>query len=69
MFLRWAGQRDPNQAFRPTVNGLPMRADYTVTASFATACPVSPRLVEENGTPLPTARSAGSPCSIASARM
>ena len=53
MFLRWAGQRDPNQAFRPTVNGLPMRADYTVTALFATACPVSPRLVEENGTPLP----------------
>jgi len=52
-FLRWAGQRDPNQAFRPTVHGLPMRADYTVTASFATACPVSPRLVEENGTPLP----------------
>jgi hypothetical protein len=52
-FLRWAGQRDPNQAFRPTVYGLPMRADYTVTASFATACPVSPRLVEENGTPLP----------------
>jgi hypothetical protein len=52
-FLRWAGQRDPNQAFRPIVHGLPMRADYTVTASFAIACPVSPRLVEENGTPLP----------------
>lgn len=51
-FLRWAGQRDPNQAFRPTVHGLPMRADYTVTASFATACAVSPRLVEQNGTPL-----------------
>ena len=52
-FLRWAGQRDPNQAFRPTVGGLPMRADYTVTASFATACPVSPQLVEQNGIPLP----------------
>ena len=54
-FLRWAGQRDPNQAFRPTVHGLPMRADYTVTASFATACAVSPRLVEGNGTPLSSA--------------
>ena len=52
-FVRWAGQRDPDQAFRPTVHGLPMRADYTVTASFATACLVSPQLVKENGTPLP----------------
>ena len=52
-FVRWAGQRDPNQAFRPVVHGLPMRADYTVTASFAVACPVSPRLTEQNGTPLP----------------
>jgi len=41
-FVRWAGQRDPDQAFRPTVQGLPMRADYTVTASFAVMCPVSP---------------------------
>ena len=52
-FLRWAGQRDPDQAFRPTVHGLPMRADYSVTASFAVACPVTPRLVEQDGTPLP----------------
>ena len=52
-FLRWAGQRDPDQAFRPTVHGLPMRADYTVTASFAVACAVTPRLVEQNGTSLP----------------
>jgi hypothetical protein len=52
-FLRWAGQRDPDQAFRPTVHGLPMRADYSVTASFAVACAVTPRLVEQNGTPLP----------------
>ena len=52
-FLRWAGQRDPDQAFRPTVHGLPMRADYSVTASFAVACAVTPRLVEQNGTSLP----------------
>ena len=55
-FLRWAGQRDPDQAFRPTVHGLPMRADYSVTASFAVACAVTPRLVEQNGTPLPAGR-------------
>lgn len=52
-FVRWAGQRDPNQAFRPMVHGLPMRADYTITASFAIACRVSPRLVEQDGAALP----------------
>ena len=55
-FVRWAGQRDPNQAFRATVQGLPMRADYTVTASFAVMCPVSPRLAQQNGAALPAAR-------------
>ena len=51
-FVRWAGQRDPDQAFRPTVQGLPMRADYTVTASFAVMCPVSPRLAQQDGVAL-----------------
>lgn len=51
-FARWAGQRDPNQAFRPTVTGLPMRADYTVTASFSVTCQVRPRLVQQDGAPL-----------------
>jgi hypothetical protein len=51
-FVRWAGQRDPDQAFRPTVQGLPMRADYTVTASFAVMCPVSPRLAQQDGAAL-----------------
>jgi hypothetical protein len=55
-FVRWAGQRDPNQAFRPTVQGLPMRADYTVTASFAVMCPVSPRLAQQDGTTLAATR-------------
>jgi hypothetical protein len=55
-FVRWAGQRDPDQAFRPTVQRLPMRADYTVTASFAVMCPVSPRLAQQNGTTLAAAR-------------
>jgi len=48
-FARWAGQRDPNQAFRPTVRGLPMRANYTVTAAFAVQCPVTPRLTYQSG--------------------
>jgi len=55
-FVRWAGQRDPDQAFRPTVQGLPMRADYTVTASFAVMCPVSPRLAQQNGATLAATR-------------
>jgi hypothetical protein len=55
-FVRWAGQRDPDQAFRPTVQGLPMRADYTVTASFAAMCPVSPRLAQQNGATLAATR-------------
>jgi hypothetical protein len=52
-FVRWAGQRDPNQAYRPALQGLPMRANYTVTASFAVACPVTPHLVDQDGAPLP----------------
>lgn len=51
-FARWAGQRDPNQAFIATVRGLPMRANYTVTAGFTVSCPVSPRLVEQTGSVL-----------------
>ena len=56
MFARWAGQRDPDQAFRPTVQGLPMRASYTVTASFAVACSVTPRVTEQDGTALSPGR-------------
>jgi hypothetical protein len=52
-FVRWAGQRDPDQAYRPDLHGLPMRADYAVTASFAVACPVTPRLVDQAGAPMP----------------
>jgi hypothetical protein len=55
-FARWAGQRDPNQAFRPTVRGLPMRANYTVTAAFATQCPVRPLLTYQSGGPIKPAR-------------
>jgi hypothetical protein len=48
-FVRWAGQRDPNQAFSPTVRDLPMRANYTVTASFNVRCPVRPLFTDQLG--------------------
>jgi hypothetical protein len=55
-FTRWAGQRDPNQAFRPTVTGLPMRANYTVTAAFAVQYPVSAQYVDQRGRQVDPAR-------------
>jgi len=51
-FARWAGQRDPGQAFRPAVGGLPMRANYTVTAAFTVQYPVSARFMDEKGRPI-----------------
>jgi hypothetical protein len=48
-FARWAGQRDPELAFRRTVTRLPMRRSYTITAGFNTACPVTPRFVTQHG--------------------
>ena len=46
-FLRWAGQRDPWQAFRTTVTALPQRANYTITAGFSVQYPVSATFVDE----------------------
>jgi hypothetical protein len=51
-FARWAGQRDPDQAFQPTVRGLPMRADYTVSAAFSVDVKVTARLVDQSGWPI-----------------
>ena len=51
-FNRWAGQRNPSQAFSSVVTELPMRANYTITAAFTAAYPVSAHLVEQNGRPL-----------------
>jgi hypothetical protein len=48
-FARWAGERDAADAFRAAVNGLPMRADYTVTAAFTVQCPVRPRFTDQDG--------------------
>jgi hypothetical protein len=51
-FTRWAGQRDPNQAFSRTVSGLPMRANYVVTAAFTVQHQVTPRVIRQDGTPV-----------------
>ncbi|SED89436.1 hypothetical protein [Streptomyces sp. TLI_105] len=51
-FTRWAGQRDPDQTFRPRVDGLPLRADYTVTAGFTVQYPVTVSFTDQHGTPL-----------------
>lgn len=51
-FSRWAGQRDPNQAFSRTVSGLPMRANYAVTAAFTVQQQVIPKLIRQDGTEL-----------------
>ena len=55
-FVRWAGQRDPDQAFQTTVTGLPMRANYTVTAAFAVQYPVTPSYVDQQGRPVDAGR-------------
>lgn len=48
-FVRWSGQRDPEQAFRPTVTNLPMRRNYSITAAFSVQYPVRARFVDEKG--------------------
>jgi hypothetical protein len=55
-FARWAGQRDPDQAFRRTVEGLPLRADYTVTAAFTARYRVTARCVDQRGRAVPRDR-------------
>jgi len=48
-FARWSGQRDPNQAYRTLVTGLPWRADYAITAAFTQQCPVAPAFTDQHG--------------------
>ncbi|MFF4014326.1 hypothetical protein [Streptomyces sp. NPDC001843] len=55
-FARWFGQRDPDQAFRPSVTGLPLRADYTVTAAFSARYPVTTSFTDQHGTPVAAGR-------------
>ncbi len=51
-FSRWTGQRDPRQALRPDLTGLPLRTSYTVTAGLTVLCPVTPRFVTQGGVTL-----------------
>ncbi|MEV3858786.1 hypothetical protein AB0J38_31300 [Streptomyces sp. NPDC050095] len=55
-FARWAGQRDPDQAFRRTVRGLPRRADYAVTAAFTGRFRTTVRCVDDRGRAVPAGR-------------
>ncbi|MFF4501709.1 hypothetical protein [Streptomyces sp. NPDC001401] len=55
-FSRWAGQRDPDQAFRRTVQGLPLRRDYTVTAAFTARFRVTVRCSDQGGRAVPRGR-------------
>jgi hypothetical protein len=55
-FSRWVGQRDPNAAFSKTVTGLPLRANYAVTASFGTQQSFLAKLVNQNGASVDPAR-------------
>jgi hypothetical protein len=55
-FVRWAGQRDPDQAYRSTVTGLPMRMNHTVTAGFAVQRLVTVGLVDLRKATLDPAR-------------
>jgi hypothetical protein len=55
-FVRWAGQRDPDQAFATTITGLPMRANYTITAAFRVQYPVAAHLADAAGKPVDLTR-------------
>jgi len=48
-FVRWAGQRDPDQAFLPTLTGLPTRMNYTITAAYSVHFPVTTTFRDEEG--------------------
>jgi len=51
-FARWVGQRDPEQAFTPTLDGLTMRGDSSLTATFSVAYAVTAHVVDQNGAPI-----------------
>lgn len=48
-FARWVGQRNPDQAFSPTLDDLPMRGDDTLTVAFTTQHAVTARFVDQDG--------------------
>jgi hypothetical protein len=55
-FSHWTGERNPAQASRPSLSGLPMRRSYTLAAGYTVLCPVTPRFVTEGGTAVSPSR-------------
>ncbi len=51
-FSRWAGQRDPEQAFTPRLDGITMRTNDTLTAAFDVARAVTPAFTDQHGQPI-----------------
>jgi hypothetical protein len=51
-FARWVGQRDPEQAFTPTLDGLTMRGDSSLVATFSVEYAVTTHVVDQNGAPI-----------------
>ena len=50
-FSRWVGQRDPEQAFTPSL-GVTMRTNDTLTAAFDVARAVTPVFTDQHGQPI-----------------
>ena len=48
-FTRWVGQRDPDQAFVPTLDSLSLRDDSALTAAFTVQHAITPDFVDQNG--------------------
>jgi hypothetical protein len=55
-FSRWAGQRDPEQAFTPSLDGVSMRTNDSLTAAFDVARAVTPTFTDQHGQPIDAAR-------------
>jgi len=55
-FARWIGQRDPDQAFTATLDGLPMRADSALTAAFTVEHTATLQFVDQGGKPIDPAQ-------------
>ena len=53
VFARWVGERDPNQVYNATLNGISMRASYFMTVAFSTQRAVTAAFVDQHGVAIP----------------
>jgi hypothetical protein len=51
-FVRWVGQRDPEQAFLPQLTGLSMRSDDDLVAAFSEQRRVALTVTDQDGEPI-----------------